>query len=72
MSSRLNYVMDGLFSQIASLLGNLDAHVFGVSLSAPPPNSSPLPISIHPASFLLNIFHLNMDFSTAKLNTHNT
>lgn len=30
--------------QVASLLGNLNADVFGVSLSAPPPHTSSLPI----------------------------
>ena len=43
-------VMASTHSQVANLLRNLNAHIFGVLLSAPPPNSSPLPISIstHP------------------------
>ncbi|RPB28847.1 hypothetical protein L211DRAFT_242031 [Terfezia boudieri ATCC MYA-4762] len=42
----LGYTIEHLksLSQVASLLGNFDAHIFGVSLFPPPPNSSSLPI----------------------------
>ena len=41
-------ILGSEYSQVASLLGNLNAHIFGVSLSPLPPNSSSLPISTPP------------------------